>query len=183
VTAVVGTATYDNLRFDVYSETGTRFSTRVEAAAEGLGSDYDYSRSFAAYFRSLPLGDTPHQTLHFLAQGGLVTDGPRSRNNFSLGGSGRLRGYESDFVEGDRFYYGAIEYLRPIRWNWLRLFATAEIGGADDDIRGETDGRPYASLGLGVRLRLTWFVDVELEAGIAMPLRDGDGPRFFAGGN
>ena len=183
VTALVGTATYDNLRFDVYSETGTRFSTRVEAAAEDWASDYSYTRSVAAWFRSIPLGGTPHQTLHFLAQGGLVTDGPGSRNNFSLGGSGRLRGYESDFVEGDRFYYGAVEYLRPIGWRWLRLLATAEVGGADDDIRGEADGSLYASVGLGVRVRLTWFVDVELEAGIAFPLRDGDGPRFFAGGN
>ena len=61
--------------------------------------------------------------------------------------------------------------------------AVAEAGGADDDFRGEADGSPYASLGLGVRVRLTWFVDIEIEAGFAVPLRDGDGVRFFAGAN
>ncbi|MBP7418459.1 MAG: hypothetical protein KA911_07640, partial [Xanthomonadales bacterium] len=137
----------------------------------------------AGWFESRPLGDTPDQTLHFLAQAGVVTDGPGTRNDFSLGGSSRLRGYEGDFVQGNRYYYGAVEFLRPLHWRWLRLLAVAEAGGADDDFRGEADGSPYASLGLGVRVRLTWFVDIEIEAGFAVPLRDGDGVRFFAGAN
>ncbi|MBP6692210.1 MAG: hypothetical protein KA162_07230 [Xanthomonadales bacterium] len=182
-TAGVFVAGYQDLRFGLYSDTGRNFGARFEAASEDLGSDYDYTRTIAGWFESRPLGDTPDQTLHFLAQGGLVTDGPGTRNEFSLGGSSRLRGYEGDFVQGNRYYYGAVEYLRPLHWRWLRLLAVAEAGGADDDFRGEADGSPYASLGLGVRVRLTWFVDIEIEAGFAVPLRDGDGVRFFAGAN
>ena len=183
--AAVATARYDRLRFHVYSETGRRFDARTELASSGLASDYGYTRTSASYFESHAIGARPHQTFHVVAAGGVVTGGPRSRNNFSLGGSGRLRGYESDFLEGDRYYYLAAEYLRPIRWDWLRLFAVAEVGGAERNVfgRANADGSAYASVGLGVRLRFVRLVDVEIELGIAVPLRDGDGARFFAGGN
>jgi outer membrane protein assembly factor BamA len=182
-TALVGIADYRDLRFNVYSETGRRFNARVEAAADGVGSDFGYTRTSVSYFESRALGSTPHQNLHLLANVGFVSGGPRSRNNYSLGGASQLRGYGSDFVEGDRFYHFAVEYLRPLRWPWLRLLLLAEVGGADDDIRGRSDGSPYANIGIGVRLRFTAFVDIEVEAGLALPLIDGDGPRFFASGN
>jgi outer membrane protein assembly factor BamA len=183
-TALVGVAAFRDQRFHVFSETGRRFDLRLETAADGWGSDYSYSKATAGYFDSIGLGEVEqHHTLHLLGSAGTVVAGPESRNEFGLGGSGRMRGYESDFVQGNRYYYGAVEYLRPLRWDWLRVFATLEVGGADDDIAGQADGRPYASLGVGVRLRLPWFVNVELEVGIAQPLIDGDGARIFAGGN
>jgi outer membrane protein assembly factor BamA len=183
-TALVGVAAFSDQRFHLYSETGRRFDVRLETAANGWGSDYTYSKATLGYFDSIAFGAIDqHRTLHWLGSAGTVVAGRGSRNEFGLGGSGRLRGYESDFVQGNRYYYGAVEYLRPLRWNWLRLFATAEVGGADDDIEGVADGRPYASIGIGVRVRLPWFVNVEIEAGIAQPLIDGDGARFFAGGN
>ena len=183
--AAVATARWDDLRFHVYSETGRRFDVRTELASSGAVSDYGYTRTTARGFESRAIGGREHQTLHLLASGGVVTGGPRSRNNFSLGGSGRLRGYETDFVEGDRYYYVAAEYLRPIRWDWLRLLVLAEVGGARRNVFGTAtaDGSPYASIGLGLRLRFVRFVDVEIELGVAYPLRGGDGARFFAGGN
>jgi outer membrane protein assembly factor BamA len=183
-TALVGIATFSDQRFHVHSETGRRFGARIETAASGLGSDYSYTRATASFFDSTALGAIEdHHTLHWRASAGTVIGGRNSRNEFGLGGSGSLRGYESDFVQGNRYYYGAVEYLRPIGRDWLRLFITAEVGGADDDIDGIADGSPYASIGIGVRLRLPWFVNIEFEAGIAQPLIGGDGARFFAGGN
>jgi len=179
--AGVAQAEYRDLDFDVFSETGTRFVARGEGAAQGLLSDYGYGRLTLDYARYLAIGERAHQSLHLLAQGGAVFKGPRSRDNFSLGGSSRLRGYESDFLEGDAFYYGAVEYLRPLGHDWLRLLATFEIGGTGRDIGGLYDGRAYASLGLGLRMRLSWFVNTEIEIGVAQPLRGGDGLRFFAG--
>jgi outer membrane protein assembly factor BamA len=181
--ALVGTADYDAMRFHLYSETGKRFNARIEAAAEGLGSDYDFTRSTASYFQSNALGSTPHQTVHLLGSAGVLTGGTGRRNEFSLGGSGRMRGYDSDFLEGDYYYYGSLEYLRPVKWDWLRLMAFVEVGGTGDDREGLRDGSPYADIGLGVRIRLTWFVDVEIELGWAYPLRGGEGANFFAGGN
>ena len=181
--ALVGTAEFDNLRFHLYSETGRRFGARVEAAGSGLGSDYSYTRSTMDYFQSKALGETPHQTWELLGSAGVITGGPGSRNEFSLGGSSRLRGYDSDDLEGNRYYYGSLQYLRPIKWNWLRLLAFVEVGGTDDDREGLRDGSPYADIGVGVRIRLPWFVNIEIEAGWAYPLRGGEDANFFASGN
>ncbi len=181
--AAVLSADFHDVRFNVYSESGRRFIARLETASDALLSDYSYARFTGRYIAYRPLGSTPHQTLHLIADGGWYADGPRSRNAFGLGGASRLRGYESDWLEGQRYWHVAAEYLRPLGRNWLRLLAVAEAGGTDDAVLGRREGGPYASVGLGVRIRLTWFVDIEIEAGIAYPLRGGDGARFFARGN
>jgi outer membrane protein assembly factor BamA len=182
-TAVVGTAEYSDLRFNLYSQTGRDFQARAEVAREGTLSDYSYERLDLDYRDFRRFGQREHQTVHLLAAGGVVTGGPRSRNTYSLGGSRRLRGYDSDAVEGDTYWYLAGEYLRPLRWDWLRLLATVEVGGARRNVFNERNRNAYASVGLGLRARITWFVDIEIEAGIAMPLIDGDGLRFFASSN
>ena len=38
------------------------------------------------------------------------------------------------------------------------------------------------SIGLGLRIRITWFVDAAVEVGVAWPLIRGDGLQVFAGG-
>jgi outer membrane protein assembly factor BamA len=182
-TALVGIANYSDLRFHVYSETGRRFAARMQAAADGWGSDYGYTRWQANYFESREWGERAHQTWHVLGLFGQRSGGPGTRDEFFLGGSGRLRGYESDFLQGDRVYYGAVEWLRPLGRDWLRGMALLEVGGTDSDVAGLRDGSAFANLGLGVRMRLTWFVDVEIELGVAYPLRGDGGARFFAGGN
>lgn len=179
-TAAVATADYSDLRFSLYSETGRTFSARLEAAADGIVSDYSYERLDLSYRDYRRFGRREHQTVHLLAAGGLMSGGPRSRNTYSLGGSSRMRGYDSDSIEGDTYWYLAGEYLRPLRWNWLRLLAVAEVGGARRNVFGDDNREVYASIGLGLRARITWFVDIELEAGIAVPLVEGDGVRFFA---
>lgn len=179
-TAAVGTADFSNLRFNLYSQSGQAFSARLEAAKDGVLSDYSYERLDLTYRDYRRIGQRAHQTVHLLAGGGILSGGPRSRNTYSLGGSSRLRGYDSDAIEGDTYWYLAGEYLRPLRWDWLRLLATVEVGGARRNVFNERNRRAYASVGLGLRARITWFVDIEIEAGIAMPLVDGDGPRFFA---
>ncbi len=178
-TALVGIASYDDMDFNFYSSTGRRFNSRMEVAFDGVASRYGYERLQFDYRDYRQLGRTPHQTVHLLVGGGSVTGGPRSRNNFSLGGSSQLRGYDSDAIEGDSYWYVAGEYLRPIRWDWLRLLAVAEVGSARRNVFGEHNKELYASVGLGVRARISWFVDIDIELGIAMPLIDGDGPRFF----
>ena len=181
--ALVGVATYSDERFHLYSETGRRFALRVESASSRLGSDYSVTRMTADWTHATALGDVDdHHTLRWLGSGGAVVAGTGRRDEFGLGGSGSLRGYPSDFLVGNRYAYGAVEYLRPLRWNWLRLLVVAEAGTADDDIAGLADGRARASIGVGLRVRLPWFIDVELEVGVAKPLSGGD-VRVFAGGN
>jgi outer membrane protein assembly factor BamA len=181
-TALVGTAQFSDQRFHVYSETGHRFSVRAESARRGWMSDYSYGRVEASYQSFIPIGQREHQTLELIAEGGTYGGGPRVRNHYSLGGSSRLRGYDTDHFEGDRYYYLSSAFLRPVWRNWLRLFVVAEAGGIGRDVRDISPRGPHASLGLGARVRVTWFVDVEIEAGVAWPLRGGDGLHVFAGG-
>lgn len=178
-TAAVAIATYDHMDFNYYSSTGRRFDARMEVAVDGVASRYGYERLQFDFRDYRQLGNRAHQTVHLLASGGSVTGGPRSRNNFSLGGSSKMRGYDSDAIEGDSYWHVAGEYLRPIRWDWLRLLAVAEVGSARRNVFGEHNKQLYASIGLGVRARISWFVDIDLELGVAMPLVDGDGLRFF----
>lgn len=183
-TAAVGIARYDDMRFNVYSDTGQQLDLRAEMAVNGLGSDYGYERLEATWRHYRAIGKAPHQSAHLIAAGGVLTGGPRSRNTFSMGGSSRMRGYDSDYIEGDSYWYLAGEYLRPVRWNWLRVLAVAELGGARRNVfqaqPDQSDRSLFASVGLGFRARITWFVDIDLELGVAMPLIDGDGLRFFA---
>lgn len=182
-TALVGVASFDDLRFHGESETGRHFNARLQGAAGGWGSDYSYSLWRANYFQSRAWGKHDHQTWHLLGLLENRSGGPGTRNEFDLGGSGRLRGYESDFLQGNRLYYGALEVAKPLWRDWLRGVVLLELGGVDGDRAGQRTGSLYPSIGLGVRMRLIWFVDLEIELGIAYPLRGDGGARFFAGGN
>ena len=178
-TAPVATLSYRDLRFRVYSEEGFQAGARLETAVEGVGSDYAYTRFGAGATRFLALGDTPHQSLHLRGDIGLNWQGPPGRNSYALGGSYTLRGYDPEFLVGDGYYRVAAEYLRPVGWRWLRLLVIAEAGSTGRDPADLPDNRVYCSVGLGLRLRLPTFVNVEVEAGVAWPLSGGGGLRVF----
>ena len=180
-TALVLGADYGNRRDHIYSDSGRAGSVRMEWAHDRLLSDFSYRRLDVEYREMLALpGD--HRNLNLIAAGGLYSGGTNRRNTYDLGGSTRLRGYSSDYVQGERFVYGAAEYLRPLGTDWLRLLIIAETGATDGSVTEARSGWPYASVGVGLRVRLTWFVNLEFEAGFAYPLRGGGGPRFFASG-
>ncbi len=183
-TALLVGARHDNRRFQLYSETGRRASLSAEIAQRGWGSDYGYRRIDLGYQEYLALPQGEHHSLYLIARGGWYAGGPGRKNVHDLGGSGTLRGYSNDYLEGQRYGYLAAEYLRPLGPNWLRLLVVAEAGfaGGSVDPNARTGGGIHASIGVGLRLRFSWFVNFELEAGFAQPLRRGDGWRFFAGG-
>lgn len=183
-TAILVGALHDNRRFHLYSETGRRATLSAEIAQRGWGSDYGYRRIDLRHEEYLALPQGEHHSLYLIARGGWYAGGPGRTNVHDLGGSGTLRGYTNDYLEGQRYGYLAAEYLRPLGPNWLRLMVVAEAGfaGGSVDPNARSGGGIHASIGVGVRLRFSWFVNFELEAGFAQPLRRGDGRRFFAGG-
>ncbi len=182
-TSLVLTAYYSDLRFHLYSETGRVFSTRLSTARDGWLSDYSFTQVDLAHRAYIGLDGGPHRSLNITIAGGAATGGSDWRNTYGLGGSSRLRGYDLDWIEGNRYGYVAVEYLRPIAYNWLRFLAIAEAGVTGGSVNNARSGGAYASLGVGVRVRLPWFIGVEIEAGVAYPLRGGDGLSFFAGRN
>ena len=173
VTAPIATLNYRNLRFKVYSEEGVAFGSRLELAAKGLASDYNYSRLAVGGIQYLPLGSKPHQTVHLIAQAGVNWDGPTQIKAFGLGGSQALRGYDPYFREGNAYYRVAVEFARPVGCDWLRVVAIAEAGNVFNTPSEISFGRTYTSLGIGLRLRLPAFVRSQFEFGIAFPVGGG----------
>lgn len=185
-TALVASTGYRDIRFNNYSETGLAFASRVELASEGIGSAYDYQRLSSRLYRSWPLGDTPHQTLELQGDLGAYFGGAegRVRNAFNIGGAQALRGYGRDQAIGDFLYYGSAEYLRPVIWDALRLLVVAEAGSAWPSLSRRNGEPTYASIGIGLRLRINVVVNLQFEIGVAMPIGDGGrGLRVFGGGN
>jgi membrane-associated PAP2 superfamily phosphatase len=174
---------FRDVRDRIYSDIGSNFSTRFEIADRNLGSDYSYSRLTAQYRHSLPLGDTPHQTLEFLAETGSANNGPSGDDhyNFSLGGTAGLRGYRRNHFQGDFYYLASATYLRPIGWDWLRLVVGIEAGNVFEEADNLSSDIRW-SLDLGLRIRATRLVNFEFELGVALPL-DNQGTRFYGSRN
>lgn len=176
-------ASYKDVRYNLYSEDGISYGAAVLGATEGLGSDYSYGSARASVSRYLLVGSTPHQNVNLFAEAGSYHGGPvgyrTTAGSYSLGGASLMRAYPADFVLGDCYYRVAAEYARPFIADWLRPVVVVEAGNAFEDARN-MNGRVYASLGIGLRLRLTFLVNVEVEAGVAWPIGDGDDQRFFA---
>lgn len=175
-----GVLSYRDLKLNIYSEEGLTFTSRVDAAKEGLGADYDFARITLAAIRYWRVGAIPHQTVHVFGDTGMNWDGPRSVRNFTLGGVQGLRGYERSYREGNAYFRVGTEWARPIIKPWLRTVVIAEAGNVYAQPNEFEPADVKASIGLGLRLRLPMFVNVQVEAGIAFPV-EGGAPRFFAG--
>lgn len=181
-TSVLLSAGYRDLAFRRYSRSGHRFGASASIATEGWNSDYDQLTYRLDFRRFLPVGGRAHQNLNFGAEAGLRHGGPPDNDRFELGGTGSLRGFDDDFLEGDAYYRFSAEFLRPLGWNPLRGLVILEAGNAFTQPRDLSLERVYTSLGVGVRLRVDWFVDVELDLGYAIPVGGGgDGGRVFVG--
>jgi len=176
----VGLLGYRDIKLNIFSEEGTMFGSRLDAAVEGAAADYDFARLTVNAIRYLRVGEMPHQTVHFFGNAGFNWAGPNSVRNFTLGGVGALRGYSRGFREGNAYYHFGAEWLRPVYRPWLRTLVIAEAGNVFAQPNDIEPTHVRASIGLGLRIRITTFVNVQLEAGVAYPL-EGGAPRFFAG--
>lgn len=179
--AVVGFVGYRDLHDLIYSEEGQNFNLRSEVALRGLASDYGYTFLNAAYDRYLPVGHVDYQTVQLTAQAGALYNGPAELSRFSLGGSGNLRSFPSYSFSGNAYYYLAALYQRPIGEPWLRGLIGVEGGNVSPQANTALFRAMHMSLDIGVRLRVTWFVDFQFEAGWAVPLNGRGAGRFFGG--
>ena len=182
-TGPIVSVAYDDLKYLIYSEEGQRFRGTLQWVLDGVASTYSASSLSLSYRRDWLVGETPHQNIEWLAAASEYMGGApgRQHNFFTLGGSRSLRGYSSGFLEGDAGYYLGAAYLRPVGRDWARLLVILEAGSAYPD-PGHLQGRPtLASIGLGVRIRINWLINTEIEIGAALPLVDSHGVRPFLG--
>jgi hypothetical protein len=180
-TALVGVAGYHDIHDLIYSTVGTQFSLRGEVAIKDWASNYGYELISASWRRNFAVGETPYQNLNFIIDGGARFDGPESGDAFALGGRSSLHGYSSGAVEGNSYYHIGVEYLHPVYWNWLRAVVVLDAGNAFASPGEPQLNRVRTSIGVGLRARVSWLVNFEVEAGVATPLDRIDSPRFFGG--
>ncbi|MHA7833296.1 MAG: BamA/TamA family outer membrane protein [Algiphilus sp.] len=183
LTALTGGLGYRDVHDKIYSFKGTSYGVSVTSSVPGI-SDYAQYVVSGGVTRYIPIGTRAHQNINLYARAGSFHGGPRARrnDNFELGGADRLRGYEDEYTEGDAFWAVGAEYLRPLYWNALRGLVILEAGDALSTSFAEQNQPVMVSIGLGLRIRITWFVDAAVEVGVAWPLIRGDGAQIFAGG-
>ncbi|WP_420467172.1 POTRA domain-containing protein [Panacagrimonas sp.] len=170
---------YKDGRDLIYSNDGTHFSARWEVADQAVLSDYSYSVLRIDWGQARMIGTRSHQQLSYGFGLGVGNHALDHRALFSLGGSEGLKGYERKAFEGNSYYLGYLEFMRPLIWNSLRGTIGVEIGNAAWET-GELFDTPSANLNVGLRLRPRRLVNFELELGFAIPI-NGDDPRFYGG--
>jgi len=150
---------------------GSSLSSRPDAAP-----DFTSLAAYVQWNRPLENGISL-----FLSGQGLVASGPLPiTEDFGLGGTRFLRGYNFNERSGDRGIAGLVE----LRYDWetdlalirdLQFYAFAD-GGVVGNLDGGRGGGSLASGGGGVRTALAKGFDVEVL--LALPLT---GPRFDSG--
>ena len=178
-TSLVLRASFRDIRFRVYSEEGVAYGLTLRGAREGFASDYNSSSLNGNFNRYVAVGETPHQNVNFGFEFGTAFDVPVDVNRYNLGGGSALRAYDANFLEGDAYYLLSAEYVRPLGRPWLRGAVIGEAGNLFQRTQ-DSESRVYGSLGLALRLRVQWFVNLEIEFGYAIPLDGGEG-RVFGG--
>ncbi|MGH8539704.1 MAG: POTRA domain-containing protein [Stenotrophobium sp.] len=179
--AAVGFITYHDIRDLVYSEEGQQFGLRAETAVRGLASDYGYTLVNLSYDRFLPVGRLEFENLQLSAATGAYFNGPAGFSQFNLGGNGGLRAFPSYIYTGNSYYYLAALYQRPLGRPWLRTLVGIESGNVSTNANSAVFDSMHLSLDLGLRVRLVWFVNLQLEAGWAIPLNGSSRGRVFGG--
>ena len=154
----------------LFSRGGSEYGYELQLALERLGSDSGYSLNRFYYRRYWPVGQRMHQNLNFQLEAGF-SNGTLVFGDyaFALGGADDLRGHEKNSIEGNSFFTFNVEYLTPLfDQNAFRGVIFADIGNAYPDNRIIDPGDIEAGLGLGFRIKLKSFVNVQIRADIAI---------------
>lgn len=175
----VAEASYRDGRDLIYSNDGTSFTARYEVADRSVLSDYSYSTLRIDWAESRLVGERAHQQFSYGMSMGIGNQPLNRRALFSLGGAEGLKGYERRAFEGNSYYLGYVEFMRPLYWDSLRGTIGLEAGNAAWDT-GDLFDTPNLSLNIGLRLRPRRLVNFEVELGFAIPI-SGDDPRFYGG--
>ena len=181
-TSVILRADYRDLRDRLFSLDGYTFGLRYEIAVNDAASDYGFAVLTAGGQWVMPVGQVAHQTVGLFGQFGSFHQGSPNRRDlaFGLGGGNNLRGFDKNIFEGDAFWFGAMEFQRPVFGTpALRGLVVVDVGAAYDDWGAVTASDIQADIGVGIRWRIQAFVDLTIELGMAWPITDGGSEPFF----
>ena len=174
---------FTNRRDHIYSVTGTHAQVFGRVSDEAVMSDYGEVLLGFELKSAWTMGTTRHQTLDLAISVGNRTGGPDDEQyEYSVGGSKSIRAYKLNSQRGDTQFQASADWYTQVIWPWLRMGPFVEAGRA---WRGENESSTQwlVGAGLGMQLRLTWFVDAVINFGYAFPLQGGEGGRFYARGD
>jgi len=146
LTPVIGvTAAYDLRDNQIDSKKGTYLALSVDG-----GPTKSFGRLEADVRQFFPV--TEALVLAAQLRGGTSTGNPTYLYRYSIGGSGDMRGYQSNRLRGNHYYLGQLEArLKVLPWLTLATFA----GGGDvANVTFSDFGKPKATYGGGVRIGL-----------------------------
>lgn len=145
--------------YSFYRE-GIAYGWAGEASLVPLGSEHSYNRSLFYARVYNPLGD--YRNINWRVRLGVANGERFGGSAYSVGGR-ELRGYESDYAEGNAFALGNLEYLHPISgYKQLRLAALLDAGNAYPDVEHVDLLDMAVGVGLGARWRVQSFVNIDL---------------------
>jgi outer membrane protein insertion porin family len=134
-------------RDNVFNATeGHRIALTTQFAGGMLGGDFDFQK-YQIEGRKYVKVDNQHVWAFRLGTGVATGDVPKSEQ-FSVGGSNSLRGYDEDKFEGDQMVTASAEYRFPLGGK-VQGVGFVDAGNADESIHLDDI---KASVGVGVRV-------------------------------
>lgn len=158
-----------------YYRHGLEFGYRGEMGLTMFASDYSYHRNLFYYtrYKHMDNNDNFNAQLKLAIANGWLFD----RVPYSLGGSGSLRGYESDTLQGNNYLTLRMEYLHPLMDDSpLRGVAFWDMGSAAPDLNHQDMLNVKNALGLGIRRKITSLINIYLNLDAAYGV---DSKRYF----
>jgi Tol biopolymer transport system component len=178
-------------------EGGRRVLLAHQRTADALGSDFETTRSVAAWYEYVNLPRLRHHVLALRAVGGLSSGDVLPQRAFQLGGPAfseelledeastvLLRGYQARAVRGQRMAVGSLEYRFPI-WNIERGFTTkpfffhrlhgalfVDSGNAWDPSATTATYKTGVGAELGTDMTFGYRLRVRIRVGVAVGVDD-----------
>ncbi|MBI3773063.1 MAG: BamA/TamA family outer membrane protein [Gammaproteobacteria bacterium] len=166
----------------LYSRSGMDYGYQFSVGPTWLGSDKTFSSNQIYYRHYFPIGDIKHQNIDLQMRfGGAGGSLPGGGDPYSLGGSRDLRAYEKGVFTGKSFFSANVEYLRPMfGYAPLRSVLFYDVGNTYPDNRVFDVQNLESALGVGLRYRVKWFVDLQIRADYAKALGQAS-HKFYVG--
>ncbi len=163
-----------------FQRRGTEYGAGLRISSPDLGSDNDFQTLELFYRRYKPRGQEPHDNLNYQFRIGLSNGFPNETDAFTLGSSTTLRGYDLNSITGHHYALANLEYLKPwAQHPQIRGVLFADIGNTY--YKGEVDLLDLkGSLGLGLRWKIRWLVNVDLRLDAAYAV-DIDDYKIYGG--
>ncbi len=163
---------------------GLHYGFGLEKADELLESTTTHTSYSFFYRRYMPLNTKINSNLNFQGRLGYITESIFGDATYRITGGTAVRGYERDSIEGNSFYIGNLEYLRPFpNKETLRGAAFIDVGDAFENPDDFSLDDPKFGVGVGLRWKIRLFVRTDLRLDIAQGLGNDGETRFYAGTN